>query len=167
MEEIRLSRISDLELCVVTEELSELIKAIQKLQRYRLNDSLLRLDITEIRENIKDPGLTKCKNKTGSYFQPRHMEKALDIRPDLRIKIISRVQLQGTLLRFQNDVGVHSTRIRQKFSQNLKGVILQLPDFQHRQTGAWNKKRFLSGVLSSGVNPTPVHRKPKPLRELC
>ena len=54
MEEIRLSRISDLELCVVTEELSELIKAIQKLQRYRLNDSLLRLDITEIRENIKE-----------------------------------------------------------------------------------------------------------------
>ena len=123
--------------------------------------------LAEIRENIKDPGLTKCKNKTGSYFQPRHMEKALDIRPDLRIKTISRVQLQGTLLRFQNDVGVHSIRIRQKFSQNLKGVILQLPDFQHRQTGAWNKKRFLSGVLSSGVNPTPVHRKPKPLRELC
>lgn len=46
-----------------------------------------------IRENIKDPGLTKCKNKTGSYFQPRHMAKALNIRPDLRIKIISRVQL--------------------------------------------------------------------------
>lgn len=54
MEEIRLSRISDLELCVVTEELSELIKAIQKLQRYRLNDSLLRLDIAEIRDNIKE-----------------------------------------------------------------------------------------------------------------
>ncbi len=54
MEDTRLSKVSDLELIVVTEELSELTKAIQKLQRYRLNDKLLRVNIDEIRANIKE-----------------------------------------------------------------------------------------------------------------
>ncbi len=54
MNDLRLSKISDLELVVCVEELSELIKAIQKLQRYRLEDDLLRDDIEYIQENIKE-----------------------------------------------------------------------------------------------------------------
>lgn len=42
----------------------------------------------EIRENIKEPGLTKCKSKTVSYSQPLHVTKTLNIRPNHRIKII-------------------------------------------------------------------------------
>ena len=33
----------------------------------------------EVRGNIKDPELTKCTNKTVSYFQPLHIAKALNI----------------------------------------------------------------------------------------
>lgn len=47
----------------------------------------------EIRENIKDPGLIKGTNQTVSYFQPLHITKALNMRPDLRIKMILLAQL--------------------------------------------------------------------------
>ena len=56
-------------------------------------EELFQFLAAEIRENIKDPGLTKCKNKTVSYFQPLHMAKALNISPGLRIEIISSIQL--------------------------------------------------------------------------
>ena len=50
----RISKIKDIDLIITVEELSELIKAIQKLERYRIHDELLRDDIDDIIANLKE-----------------------------------------------------------------------------------------------------------------
>lgn len=60
-----------------------------------------------------------------------------------------------------------TVRSRQKFSENLKGVIPQHPDFQHKTDWGLYQKDLGVGLLSSGVNPTMIHRKSKDLYENC
>lgn len=56
-----------------------------------------------------------------------------------------------------------TVRSGQKFSENLKGVIPQHPDFQHKTDWGLYQKDLGVGLLSSGVNPTMIHRKSKVL----
>lgn len=98
----------------------------------------------EIRENIKDPELTKCKNKTVSYFQPLHNAKALNI---YQTWSQDKDYLKGTAIghifkiseRFKGAL-YRPLELDKNFLRILRVLFLSSLTFSTRQTGAYIKK---------------------------